>query len=254
MFDDYDDPKHNRIIVDTAKYVQLKLEETPKPEQDTEIKEIPILSVTTNASVYLKILSIKYLMRKNSIKFSIFFLLLGANVYGQESSLPKTKVTLSYFGETITHPGLNIGFEYYHFQSKTHQMILATNIGGYIHIRNNSSFFIRGQWGQRITFNCGVFIDEFMGLGYLHQFVNGGQNYEVLPNGAVVKTLNTGRPMIMPSVAIGTGYDFSKKTKCNVVYFLRPELFWKAPFNGYYLTHLALNTGVIFKLNKKNAK
>ena len=212
--------------------------------------------ISINGVSSSQINSIYAVLKKKAIKSAIlsFILLAIVNVYGQESKLPKTKATLSYFGETITHPGLNIGFEYYHFQSKTHQMILATNIGGYMHIRNNSSFFIRGQWGQRIMFNCGVFIDEFMGLGYLHQFVNGGQNYEVLPNGAVVKTLNTGRPMIMPSVAIGTGYDFSKKSKCNVVYFLRPELFWKAPFNGYYLTHLALNTGIIFKLEKKNAK
>jgi len=184
----------------------------------------------------------------------LIFLFTHINSNGQENNLPKTKLTLSYFGETITHNGLNLGFEYYPFQSKKYQMILASNIGGYVHIRNNTSLFIREQWGQRITFDWGIFIDEFIGLGYLHQFTHGGDNYEVLSNGAIVKTPNNGSPMIMPSVAIGTGYDFSKKTKWNIIYFLRPELFWKAPFNGYYLTHFALNTGFIFKLSKKNEK
>jgi len=167
---------------------------------------------------------------------------------GQENILPKTKLTFSYFGETITHYGLNMGFEYYLFQSKKYQIILATNMGGYVHIRNNTSLFIREQWGQRVSFNNGIFIDEFIGLGYLHHFTHGGEIYEVLPNGVVVETPNNGSPMIMPSVGLGTGYDFSKKTKRNIIFFLRPELFWKAPFNGYYLTHFVLNTGVIFKI------
>jgi hypothetical protein len=191
---------------------------------------------------------------KHSFLICIILLFSLVNTYGQGDNLPKTKFTLSYFGETITHTGLNMGIEHYPFQTNKYQMILAANIGGYVHIRNNTSLFVRGQWGQRVTFGSGVFIDEFIGLGYLHQFTHGGDNYEVLPNGAVVKTPNSGSPMIMPSIALGTGYDFSKKTKWNIIYFLRPELFWKAPFNGYYLTHLALNTGFIFKLRKKNEK
>lgn len=188
--------------------------------------------------------------------FLIVFLLLFTLVstYGQKDVYPETRLTIGYFGETLTHPGLNLGIEYTPFRSKKYQTILAANIGGYVHKRNNTSFFIRGQWGQRIGFDNGIFIDEFIGLGYLHQFTHGGDLYDVLPNGAVVKTPDNGSPMVMPSVALGTGYDFSKKTKWNIVYFLRPELFWKAPFNGYYLTHLAINTGFILKTGIGNEK
>jgi hypothetical protein len=191
---------------------------------------------------------------KHTTLITLIFFFTFINSYGQESDFPKSRFLLSYFGETITHSGLNMGFEYYPFQSKKYQMILASNLGGYVHIRNNTSLFIREQWGQRINFYCGVFIDEFIGLGYLHQFTHGGDSYEVLPNGAVVETPNSGSPMIMPSVALGTGYDFSKKTKWNIICFLRPELFWNAPFNGYYLTHFAINTGIIFKPGKKHEK
>lgn len=197
---------------------------------------------------------------KNSISSFLLFVLLFVSCfifssnfsYAQENNLPKTKFMVGYFGETITHIGLNLGIEYYPFQTEKYQIILTSSIGGYTHIRNNTSLFIRQQWGQRITFSSGIFIDQFIGLGYLHNFTHGGQNYEVLPNGAVVETPNSGRSMIMPSVSLGTGYDFSKKTNKNIVYFLRPELFWKAPFNGYYLTHFALNTGIIFNLHQKH--
>lgn len=198
----------------------------------------------------------KYLQTnmRNYFTTFLFLLLTSVTACGQSNDLPKTKFTLSYFGETVSHPGLNVGIEQYPFQSHKYQLIVASNMGAYVHIRNNTSLFLRVQSGQRVTFGSGVFFDHFMGLGYLHHFTHGGDNYEVLPNGAIVKTSNTGRSMIMPSVAIGAGYDFSKKTKWQMSYFVRPELFWKAPFNGYYLTHLALNTGFVFKLNKKNER
>lgn len=172
--------------------------------------------------------------------------------YGQADVFPETRLTIGYFGETLAHPGLNLGIEFTPLRSERYQMILAAGVGGYIHKRNNTSCFIRGLWGQRVTFNNGIFIDEFIGLGYLHQFPHGGDLFDVLPNGAVVRTPNSGSPLVMPSVALGTGYDFSKKTKWSIVYFLRPELFWKAPFNGYYLTHLAINTGFILNISKKD--
>lgn len=192
-------------------------------------------------------------MKRSALILQIFFFIVII-ARGQGKELPKMKFMLGYYGETFTHSGLNAGIEYYPFQSEKYQMILASNIGGYFHIRNNTSLFIREQWGQRISFGCGVFIDEFIGIGYLHQFTHGGDNFRVLPNGAVVKTPDSGSPMIMPSVAIGTGYDFSRKTNWNIIFFLRPELFWKAPFNGYYLTHLVINAGIIFKTVKKDEK
>ncbi|MBX7243260.1 MAG: hypothetical protein K1X92_16060 [Bacteroidia bacterium] len=184
--------------------------------------------------------------------FSFFlFLFVPVLAFCQQEYKPEIAFTTSYYGETLTHPGVNAGIEYYPFQAPRFQTILAANLGGYLHIRNNTSLFFRGQWGQRAICKNGFFVESFLGLGYLHHFTHGGKTFDVLPNGAVVKVPNTGKSMVMPGVSIGLGYDFSKKTNCNIRFFLRPELFWKAPFNGYYLTHFALNTGLIFQLAKK---
>lgn len=172
--------------------------------------------------------------------------LTSMRVSGQGNPVAGTRFTVGYFGETLSHVGLNVGMEYSPLRAGKYRMILATNVGGYVHRRNNTSLFVRGQWGQRVTFDSGLFVDQFMGLGYLHQFTHGGAQYEVLPNGAVVGAPNSGRPMIMPSISLGTGYDFSKENKKRPSIYLRPELFWKAPFNGYYLTHFALSTGLLF--------
>lgn len=173
------------------------------------------------------------------------------NNVGFSGRKSKINYTAAYFGETVTHPGMLLGIEYYPNGNANYQTILATNIGGYVHTRNNTSIFLREQWGQRITFKSGVFIEQFIGVGYLHHFASGGKIFEVLPNGAVVKTPNNGRSMVMPSVAVGAGYNLKRSTGIDLLIYVRPELFWKAPFNGYYLTHFALNAGFIFKLNGK---
>ncbi len=182
----------------------------------------------------------------NKILWSLLIIGFPSLLLGQEIKTDKLNFSVGYFGETLTHPGVSVGIEYYPNPPAKFQSILAANLGGYVHVRNNTSLFIRGQWGQRVTFSNGIFIEEFLGLGYLHHFTHGGLQYEILPNGAVTTVSNWGKPMIMPVVSAGTGIDFSQKTDCKIKIFLRPELFWKAPFNGYYLTHFALNVGVIF--------
>ena len=182
-------------------------------------------------------------MRSYLFLFSLF---LSASLFSQDTLPPsKFQYTIGYFGETVTHAGFNLGLERQLSDSEKYQIILAVNAGYYKHIRNNTSIFLRAQWGQRINFTNGVFIDHFLGVGYLHQFVSGGDIYEVLPNGAVVESPNTGSPKFMPSIAVGAGYNFPES---RFSLYVRPELFWKAPFNGYFLTNFALNAGVIIKM------
>ncbi|MBL7692461.1 MAG: hypothetical protein JNM41_12775 [Flavipsychrobacter sp.] len=163
----------------------------------------------------------------------------------------RLKITAGYFGETMAHPGVVLGIEHCPYGNGRYQFLWGTNIGGYVHARNNTTIFIREQWGQRITYKSGLFVDHFIGLGYLHHFASGGEIFDVLPNGAVVNIPNSGRSMIMPSVAVGTGYNIKRSTGIDLQVYIRPELFWKAPFNGYYLTHFALNAGFLFNLNSK---
>ena len=172
--------------------------------------------------------------------------LIVAQAYGQESR--KTQFFVGYYGETLTHTGATIGMEYSPLGTSTYQMLLSANAGGYIHRRNNTSIFVRGQWGQRVTLKSRWFVDNFLGIGYLHHFTHGGDTYEVLPNGSVVQSPDHGRPKFMPSIALGLGYALPIKDSRTLRIYVRPECFWKAPFNGYYLTHFALNSGVIFQL------
>lgn len=180
------------------------------------------------------------------MKICILTLILWFSLPGIAQQKTNLRYTIGYFGEMLAHPGLNFGIEYATPQSQKHQMLLAANIGGYVHPKNNTSLFLRGQWGQRINFKTGYFINSYIGLGYLHQFVHGGESFQVQPNGAITKINDWGQPYFMPSIAIGNGWHFKREEKRPISFYLQPELFWKAPFNGYYLTHFSINAGLIF--------
>ena len=88
-------------------------------------------------------------------------------VSAQTDQLSTKALTLSYFGETLSHSGLTLGMEHYPLQSKKHQLVWSVSMGAYLHQRNNTSWFLWFQVGQRLIFKGGFMLENFVGLGYL---------------------------------------------------------------------------------------
>jgi hypothetical protein len=149
----------------------------------------------------------------------------------------------------ITHPGATLGIERYLLQDKRYRIFLGANLGMYTHTRNHTAYFINIQSGQRLTTGSGLFFDQSIGIGYLRSYLNGGDIFEVDAFRGVYESKNSGRGHVMPSVSLGTGWDFSKKNIANLAVFVRPQVFWQYPFNNYSLVHLALQTGLTFHFN-----
>lgn len=179
--------------------------------------------------------------------FILSFFIYATVVSAQEDEC-KNRFFLGYYGEEFIHPGMNLGIGFTSFQSGMYQILFSANAGAFLKDGSHTSVFARSQVGQCATFNSGIFIDHFLGFGALHQFATGGDDQEVLPNGEVVDISTKGSPKFIPSIAVGVGYDFKKKHDFDGTIFLRPELFWKTPFNGYYQTHFAINAGVMVSL------
>jgi hypothetical protein len=118
-------------------------------------------------------------------------------------------------------------------------------LGGYVHKRNHTALFTNLQIGQRYQFNSGFYIEQYIGLGYLRSYLNGDGIYEVSSGGMVNKVSNIGQGYKMSMISVGAGWDFSQNRHAKPLrLFIRPTLFWQAPFNGYSLPHIALQTGV----------
>jgi len=149
----------------------------------------------------------------------------------------------AYLGELLLHPGLLVGAEYRLAPSAAASprgplLLLAGNVGSYVHVRNHVGVMADAELGFRYGFRSGWFADGFAGLGYLHTFL-AAPVYEVDDAGHVEHVTDFGRPAFMQVLSAGGGFE-----KHGLAGFARFETFGQYPFNQHLLPHFALVLGV----------
>lgn len=68
-----------------------------------------------------------------------------------EPEAGRLRLTLAYFGETLTHPGVTIGAERAFWRSGGHELLTTTNFGAYHHAGNHNGLFLNGELGYCFT-------------------------------------------------------------------------------------------------------
>jgi len=174
-----------------------------------------------------------------TLVFLLLIFLTGNTIYGQDNKrvLP---INVSYFGDTLINPGIEIGYENTFWRSFNY----TVSIGTYVHQRNHTGLFLEAGINWRHTFPIGYSMEFGLGLGYLHTWEHGGDTYVVDDNGNVSVNPKYGHPHFMPSVKLGLiGWDFREKT--NIPLRLNADIiiFGQYPFNNYMLPHAALKIG-----------
>lgn len=152
------------------------------------------------------------------------------------------RLSVAYFGETATHPGLIVGFEHRAWEAGWHQAVLGANLGGYRHPGNHMGLFLDGALGYRLTFPSRLSLEAFVGLGYFHTRLD-GQVFAAGPAGVEAVT-DWGRPALMPSLALGCGVDADRLGLAGTRAFTRLKLFGQYPYNAYTLPHVATQVGL----------
>lgn len=158
-------------------------------------------------------------------------------------------VTGAYFGETITHPGVVGGVEFYAWENRWYKLIPASNVGFYLHPHSHGAAFVDLELGHRVTTRFGLYFDLFTGLGYLHSWPY-GDIYRRNEAGAVERKPNLGHPKLMVDGALGLGWDFSKNDLLPISAFARVVMFGEYPFNTRVALHGALMAGVTWRLGQ----
>lgn len=168
-------------------------------------------------------------------------------VTGQPDTSATRYVGMSYFGEGGLYPGFTINYERSLLANKNFELMVGARAGAYFHYRNHTGVFIMAQSGQRFRIYRRLFYEHYLGIGYLHSFLNGGDAYYVDAAGQVHKAAKTGNPHFMPSVSFGLSYSIFE-TKNPTRIFARPMIFWQIPFNNSSLAQFGLEIGALVKL------
>ncbi len=167
----------------------------------------------------------------------------------QADSTRTDRVGASYLSEGGFYPGFAFNYERKLLSNQSFQLLLAAKAGAYFHYQNHTGIFVMVQSGQRFRIHKKLYFEHFLGLGYLHTFLNGGDAYYVNAAGQVQKSNNAGNPHFMPSISFGLSYD-CEQGKHPFMIFIRPMIFWQIPFNQTSLVQYAFEVGTLFKLKK----
>ena len=141
--------------------------------------------------------------------------------------------SVALMGEFLTHPGVVVGLEH----PVSEHVVLAWNLGTYVHVRNTVGAFTDLEAGARHEFPSRLVLEGFAGVGYLHTFVQGP--VYVVEDDAVERVTDPGRPSFMPTLRFGVAAAREKLTP-----FVNVQGFGQYPFNTQVLPHMALVVGV----------
>lgn len=166
----------------------------------------------------------------------------------QTDSVKNNYVGIAYFSEGGFYPGFTFIAERSLLRNRNFEIMAAARLGAFFHYRNQTGIFFMVQSGQRIRLYQQLYFEHYVGVGYLHSFLNGGDPYYVDATGTVRKKSNGGTPHFMPSVSFGLGFN-THLAQRSCRFFARPIVFWMIPFNQTSLVQFGIELGGVMKLN-----
>lgn len=169
-------------------------------------------------------------------------------------------ISIAYFGEGITHPGLKIGVNYpFYTWEKTKgksngaekrlykNFALQPSLGFYHHQDYQTGLFVLPQLAYTRKNAKGAFTSFGVGAGYLHTIVPSVYRIE---DGAIEKI--RGRyNYLLSNYFVTFGKDLSVKGRLPLDLYAQPQVMNVMPNTRPSIWYFALEMGVRLKLNEK---
>ena len=156
-----------------------------------------------------------------------------------------------YFGHTLSYPGIVLEAELEKMFSENASIPIRTDLGFYVHPRNQYGIFFDLNAGFRQYFNSGLFVEESIGAGFLQAFLHSDGVYEVDDEGVVSEGSRSIPMDFMPSFTLGIGYNLSQGSGKQNLIWLRPKIFWQLPHKRLSTYNFALQVGYTHTIKSK---
>jgi hypothetical protein len=188
--------------------------------------------------------------------FSAFVCVLFLNLpmSAQHYEIPRYQLSLSFFGELLSHPGVRLGFTTpiaQRIKEKDNSKIINKGwvVGGYLtyykHPRNHKGLMLTGSIGRQRIGNSGFQSSLNLEAGYMLSILDG----EVFEwDGEKIVEGNKGSSHLVFGLNGGIGWNFDKKTSLPVSFMIQPHLYFQAPYNTFIAPRVALDTKLSYYL------
>lgn len=163
----------------------------------------------------------------------------------------KNAFNIGYFGHKINNIGFQLGAEKKLASANNFNVLGSLQAIYFTEKDIQKALAIQGRFGQRFTSQIGLFFESYLGLGIEQTFYTDKIfEYQSGQNTIIEKKKN--KTGIAPSIILGIGYDFNKKTNLPLKAYVRPSFNWVYPDkNLVFQNSYALETGIIFTLKSK---
>lgn len=192
------------------------------------------------------------------MRTSIIIFLLGFTMLASGQVKKPDVISISYYGEMITHPGFKISIDFdikewdknkatKKDSSKTinKNLILSPTIGLFYHKRYQTGLFFIPEIKYKRQNPKGIFYEFGIGAGYLKTFIP--NTYEVSSSGEINKT-NAGYNYFATNYFISFGKDLSIKKNLPIAYFIKPQFMYAVPNFPSGTGYFALELGLCYSL------
>ena len=198
------------------------------------------------------------------MKYPILLFLLSVSTILSAQINNPTSISASYFGESITHPGLKIGINYElknwdktkirkNTSKKTiyNRIDLSPSIGFYYHKDYQTGLFVILELSYTRKNAKGNFMTYGLGAGYMRTIIP--NVYEINSNNEIEKT-SEGYNYFLTNYFIAFGKDLSINHKTPMDIYIKPQIMYALPNYPNGITYFALEVGVCYKLSKSKNK
>ena len=151
-------------------------------------------------------------------------------------------VTLAYYGDMSTHPGLRAGISVPLLEGRYWSFNPGVMAGFFIHPRNERSIFLLANMEAKCSLPCGFEASFDLGSGYKRSFVD-APLYGFGDDGKAKQVTDAGQGMFMVSTGINLGWRLNNSLSFSI----GPCASVEYPYNGRFLPRLALVPGITYK-------
>lgn len=198
------------------------------------------------------------------MRYLILIVFLTSSSMFQAQNLRPQSIYVSYFGETVTHPGLKFGVSYQFKRwdktkirrSGNEKVIqksidFSPSIGLFYHKDYQTGLFVLPELSYSRKNIKGNFQSLAIGAGYMRTFIP--NVYDLNSNGAIEK-IHVGYNYFITNYSITFGKDLSIKKKIPLCIYIKPQLIYATPNYSKGIKYFAMELGVNYKLTKNKLK
>jgi len=186
------------------------------------------------------------------MKQIVLILIFCGVIFAKESDgfFRESSFSIGYFGELLTHPGLQLGAEQTILETRSVSLNLREEFFFYRHKRNHDMLGVTITLPVKIPSNRRFSGELFGGCGYLLKLTNSEAVYSYSEAGSIEKTSRIAMHRFSLITGLGLNASIVQKERLALGLYLRPTVFWEYPYNNSFLLHGALGFGINLNFNK----